>query len=322
MPSRSHIRILKILVITFPIIVGNVATLYGVILYSNTQMVYPEDQAIPPGFLIFSSMEMSSVNFSMQIVEVNFELGRSDKTMLQCDFNVASPLTGEQTIGFQFPYIIEKLEAYGSDFQVSKIEIIPETFSPGDGARQTEATIVYLKFGPKPGGLNYSIRGFLSWSGFLSHTDYATYKFVVPFARDEGTLRDYIGNLLPNARIRYVTQREGDHVSLMMNAAADIKLVYPTPSSVMGIPGYNNQMLVWDLSYPYSVSIPEELGRMLDTVVVYFELGSLAEQRNSYLFGAGIYTGLGVSLIFSGIHEALKYLEENRVKRGSLQTSD
>jgi hypothetical protein len=312
--SRSYVRLLKILVITFPIIVGSVATLYGVILYSNTQIFYPEDRAIPPGILIFSSMEMSSVNFSMQIVEVNFELGRSDKTMLQCDFDVASPLTGEQTIGLQFPYIIEKLEAYGSDFQVSKIEIIPETFSPGDGARQTEATIVYLKFEPKP-ELHYSIRVLLSWSGFLSHTDYATYKFVVPFARNEAALRNSIDNLLPNAKIRYVTQREGDHVSLMMNAAADIKLVYPTPSSVMGIPGYNNQMLVWDLSYPYSISISEELGSMADTVVVYFELGSLAEQRNSYLFGAGIYTGLGVSLIFSGIHEALKYLGETRVKK-------
>jgi len=321
MSSRSYVRLLKILVITFPICIGSVATLYGLILYNRTQMFTPEDRAIPPGFLIFSSMEMSSVNFSIQIVELNFELGKSDKTLIQCDFDLASPLTGEQTIGFQFPYVVEKLTAWGNDFQVSKSEIIREIIPPGDGAKQTEATIVYLKFGPKP-GLRYSISGFLSWSGFLSRTDYATYKFVVPFARDERTLSGSIDSLLPNAKIRYITQREGDHVSIMMNAAANIKLVYPTPSGVMGVPGYDIQMLGWDLSYPYSVLVSGMPGSLVDAVVVYFELGSVAEQRNRFLFEAGIYTGLGVSLIFSGLHEALKYLEETRGKKKSPQTSD
>jgi len=315
MSSRSYVRLLKILVITFPICIGSVATLYGLILYNRTQMFTPEDRAIPPGFLIFSSMEMSSVNFSIQIIDLNFEQGRSDKTLIQFDFDLASPLTGEQTIGFQFPYVVEEFNAWGSDFGVSKSEIIRKIIPPGDGAKQTEATIVYLKFEPKP-GLHYSISGNLYWSGFLSRTDYATYKFVVPFARDEGTLSGSIRSLLPNAKIRYITQREGDHVSIMMNAAANIKLVYPTPSSVIGAPGYDVQMLAWDLSYPYSVSVSEELGSLVDAVVVYFELGSVAEQRNRFLFEAGIYTGLGVSLIFSGLHEALKYLEETRGKEG------
>ena len=103
----------------------------------------------------------------------------------------------------------------------------------------------------------------------------------------------------------------------MMNAAANIKIVYPTPSSVMGVPGYNIQMLAWDLSYPKSILASEMPGSVVDAVVAYFELSSVAEQRNRFLFEAGIYTGLGVSLIFSGLHEALKYLEETRVKRVS-----
>ena len=315
MSPRSYVRILKIMVITFPIIIGTAATLYGVILYSSTQMFYPENRAIPPGFLIFSSMEMSSANFRMQIVDLSFEMGRSDKTIIQFDFDVASPLTGEQSIGFQFPYVVEKFEAWGQDFGVSKGQIMRETIPLGDGAQQTEATIVLLKFGPKPEGLNYTIHGFFSWSGFLSRTDYATYKFVVPFARDEEALRGKIHSLVPNAKIRYMTQREGDHLSLMVNAAANVKMAYPTPSSVMGTLGYDVLMLAWDLSYPYSISMSEELWSWVDAVVVHFELGSLAEQRNSRLFGAGIYTGLGVSLIFSGVHEALKYLEEARGKK-------
>jgi len=313
MSSRSYVRLLKILVITFPICIGSVATLYGLILYNRTQMFTPEDRVIPQGFLIFSSMEMSSVNFSIQIIDLNFEQGRSDKTLMQCDFDLASPLTGEQTIGFQFPYVVEEFWAGGNDFQVSKSEIIRVTVPPVNNIKQTEATIVYLKFEPKP-GLHYSISGYFYWSGFLSRTDYATYKFVVPFARDEGPLSGSIDRLLPNAKIRYITQREGDHVSMMMNAAANIKLVYPTPSSVMGVPGYDVQLLGWDLSYPYSVSVSGMPGSLVDAVVAYFELGSVAEQRNRFLFEAGIYTGLGVSLIFSGLHEALKYLEETRGK--------
>jgi hypothetical protein len=50
----------------------------------------------------------------------------------------------------------------------------------------------------------------------------------------------------------------------------------------------------------------------LDELVVYFELSSEVDQRNRYLYESGIYTGLGVSLLFSGVYEALKALEESK----------
>jgi len=319
--SSRFVRSLKILVIVFPIIVGSITTLYGIILYSRSQLFTPEDRATPPGLLIFSSIGISRANFSIQVVELNFEQDRSDKTLLQFDFTLETPLTGEQTIGFQFPYVVEKFDAESLDFGVNKREIIHETTPRSNGAQNTEVSIVYFTFSPKQDNNHYSLRGFLSWSGLLSRIDYATYRFVVPFARDAGALRDSIRSLVPDPKVRCLTQIEGDHVYVMVNAAASVKLVYPVPSSVVGFPGYTNQMLSWDLSYPSSIPITHEYGGWADTIVVNFELGSVAEQRNRFLFEAGIYTGLGASLILSGLHEALKYVEEIRKGKESLQAN-
>ena len=323
MSKRFLSRFLKIFVIIFPISTGVIATLYGLYLYNRTQMFYYEDRAIPPGFLIFSSMELSSVNLSIQIIDLNFERGRSDKAVMFCDFDLASPLTEDQTIGFQFPYVLEKfiyfefnIQPFESEIiniQPFESEVIREIVPPSDGAKQTEVTIAYFRFKPNPAVKHYSFNGFFIWSGFLSRTDYATYKFVVPFARDERALHSSIGGILPNAKIRYVTQGESDHAFVMVNAAANVKAAFPMPDSVMGLHGYSLQMLTWELSH--SGTMGQEISPSLDEVVAYFEISSEAEQRNRYLYEAGIYTGLGVSLLFSGIYEALKALEESRKTR-------
>jgi hypothetical protein len=70
-------------------------------------------------------------------------------------------------------------------------------------------------------------------------------------------------------------------------------------------------MLTWELSHKGEI-MGKEVAPSLDEVVAYFEISSKAEQRNSSLYGAGIFTGLGVSLLFSGVYEALKTVEESR----------
>ncbi|MEM4246020.1 MAG: hypothetical protein QW390_01850 [Candidatus Bathyarchaeia archaeon] len=312
MSFRSYLRLLRILVVVFPIIVGFVATVFGALLYSGAQMFRPEERPVPPGLLVFSSVEITSVNMSLSVIDLNFEEGRSDKTLIQLTFDLAAPLTREETIGFQFPYVVEKFEASGFDFDVQKPEITKVTIPRSNGAWETEVTMVYMKFGVKSEDVHYSINCFTTWSGLLSRTDYATYKFVVPIACGVDAARDTIYRLLPNARIRYLTQEASDHTLVMINAAADVKLVYPTPGKVRALPGHNIQMLEWDF-YSEGVSKLDAPGSA-EAIVVYFELGSASEQKNRLLFEAGIYMGLGVSLIFSGVHEALKYVEEARRK--------
>ncbi len=51
-----------------------------------------------------------------------------------------------------------------------------------------------------------------------------------------------------------------------------------------------------------------------ELITVSFELRSETELRNRLLFDAGLYMGLGVSLIFGGIHEALKIAMESKRK--------
>jgi hypothetical protein len=279
--------------------------------------MFPQEwRGVPPGFLVFSSMELSSVNLSIMIIDINFERGRSDKAVIICSFDLAYSLTDDQTIGFQVPYVVEKTIAMESEFEVSEGEIIRETVPASGGGKQTDISIVYFRFRPNPVVMHYSFSVFYNWSGFLSKTDYATYKLVVPFARDERALHGSISNLLPDAKIRYMTQSEDDHASILVNAAANIKEAYPTPNKVMGLPGYDTSMVMWDLSYQSSIlGSRMQAEPSLDEAVVYFELSSEVEQRNRFLYESGIYTGLGVSLLFSGVYEALKALEESKKAR-------
>jgi hypothetical protein len=314
MPERSLARSIRILVIVFPILTGVVATIYGLYLYNSTNIFYHEDRPAPPGFLVFSSMELTSVNLSVQIIDVNFAQERSDKAAMICDFDVASTLTDDQTIGLQVPYVLEQIIASEFDFQVSKSEIVRGISPPTDGAQETEITVVYFKFKPNQSVTHYSFNVFFNWSGFISKTDYAEYKIVIPFARDERALHSSIGTIVPNAKIRYVTQGESDHTSVLINAGATVREAYPLPESVMGLHGYTVQMLTWNLSHRDGV-MGEEVSPSLDEIVAYFEISSEAEQKSNSLYGAGIFTGLGVSLLFSGIYEALKILEESKKPR-------
>jgi hypothetical protein len=238
MPERSLTRSIRILVIVFPILTGVVATIYGLYLYNSTRVFYHEDRPVPPGFLVFSSMELTSVNLSIQIIEVNFAQGRSDKAEMVCDFDLASTLAGEQIIGLQIPYVLEQI-IYSSagDVQISESEIVKGVVPPTDGGKQTEITVVYFKFQPNQSVTHYSFNAFFRWSGFISKTDYAEYKIVIPFARDERAVHSSIGTILPNAKIRYVTQGDYDRASVLINAEATVKEAYPMPQSVMGLHG-------------------------------------------------------------------------------------
>lgn len=308
--GKSYGR-LKILVILFPIIAGVFSTVFGLIAYGRAQTFNREDRPITTGFLVFSSMELHSFNMSIQIIELDFELDRSGKSLIMFDFESTSPLTGEQVMGFQFPYVLEEFEFMKSDVPVTEKEILKENITrPDTGLVPTGVAILYFRFVANPEKTHYSFSASIKWSGLLSKTEYATYKLVIPFARDQRALRSSITNLFPNAKIRYITQNEGDHVSVQVTAAASLKAAYPLPTSVMGFHEYNIQMLTWELGYHDSTVTGMQA--TLDEVVAYFEISSEAEQRNRYLYEAGIYSGLGVSLLFSGIYEALKVLEESR----------
>jgi hypothetical protein len=51
-----------------------------------------------------------------------------------------------------------------------------------------------------------------------------------------------------------------------------------------------------------------------ELITVSFELRSETELRNRLLFDTGLYMDLGVSLVFGGIHEALKIAAELKRK--------
>ena len=66
-----------------------------------------------------------------------------------------------------------------------------------------------------------------------------------------------------------------------------------------------------------AISTQQSVGRgeqwpTSDIVRVRFELMGESELQNRLLFESGLYLGLGIGLLISGLHEALKYVMETR----------
>jgi hypothetical protein len=305
---------LRVIVLLFPILGGVYATGRGVTLYSQAQNYNHNEYANPPGFAVFSSAELKSLNMSISVIELDLKQGRTDKANMMIEFELASPTADDQVFGIQFPYVLEELVDFDlSNLNVFRREIVREDPPPPNGQTYTGVSVFYLYFKPDPGETRYSFEVFFRWSGIISKTDVATYKLVIPFARDERAVCSTVRDLFPDTEMRYLTRSEGDHISVSVSSWANLKAAYPWPTSVTGLHGYNLVLLTWELGQIGGAST-YETPMTLDAVVAYFEIGEDLEQRNRYMYESGIFSGLGVSLIFSGVHEALKALDELKRK--------
>lgn len=71
----------------------------------------------------------------------------------------------------------------------------------------------------RPNVTRYPFSAFFKRSGFVSKIGYAAHKFLLPFVGDDGALYT-VNGLFPEAKIWYVTQMGGDHVSMLVKSAA------------------------------------------------------------------------------------------------------
>jgi hypothetical protein len=96
----------------------------------------------------------------------------------------------------------------------------------------------------------------------------------------------------------------------------EIKQGFPPTGVVMTEMGGDARNMFWEPRI--HASGKRVSGKSLQMIVVEFEVTRLSETRDRLLFDSGLYMGLGVGLVFSGIHEALKMGAELRRKRGPI----
>ena len=305
--------ILRLIVILFPLVTGVFLSNYGIDKLNEAYFFSKKPWTAPYGFLVFSSMPM-------QRVEVHFWLDTisiKDNTAGVClsfhfFLEMNSTVTGEQVVGFQIPYKV-KLdvlnvssgpEEYPVQISEQKMIFIEEPPLKPPAEEKTMTTIIYCKFIASPEATEYHGSMFFTWEGLIVRESFSTYALTIPFANSEETSHKKIQESFPSAYIYAVGIRIV--VGLSLPQDSEFKGSITPPNTELIQAGMASRQLLWSFDNRPIMGMEGTSSNF----VANLELQSEAERRDRLLFYSGIYMGLGVSLVFSGLYEALKTIGE------------
>jgi hypothetical protein len=178
---------------------------------------------------------------------------------------------------------------------------------------EEKISIVYTRFAALQGVVDYS--GYMRFAsrGFMSKQGFSTYNLVLSISKSRASAHETVFDSCPNACTYY-----GKDLTLLVAVTVpqgcEVRRTQPSPSGEHvfvpeeHVPGYSSTRLIW-YNLPEFGSM-EYVHPASESLTVSIENVSESELRNRLLFDSGLYMGLGVGLIFSGIYEVLKFAPE------------
>jgi hypothetical protein len=122
----------------------------------------------------------------------------------------------------------------------------------------------------------------------------------IPLADSEGDTHEEVSKRLPNTSAYW----EDVRVKIMIEMPEDCEytgsIIPPVQSLAQTL--QTRSSIVWDITNPNVMATPGTAYHF----TMNFENNVEAELRDHLLFDSGLYMGLGVSLIFGGLYEAIK----------------
>ena len=155
------------------------------------------------------------------------------------------------------------------------------------------------------------------WEGPIRRDSFSVFTIALPFTLGlEPSAINYPYKQIPN--IHYIYYADNLDLSVTMEFPWDfeIKQSFPSTEMVMTEIGSDALGIFWEPKI--SAAGKPVSGKHLQIIMVEFEVNRLSELRDRLLFDSGLYMGLGVGLLFSGIHEALKVIGELRKKKETI----
>lgn len=311
--------VLRLMVVLFPLVTGVFLTNYGIDKLNEAYIFSKKPWTAPYGFLVFSSMPMREVDAHFWLESVSVKDNAAEVCLSFHFYRIMDQsVTGEQVIGFQIPYVVqlqsldisvgpEQLPVPISDQETIFIEEPP---SKPPAEENIRTTIIYLKLTASSEDSEYHGDIFFTWEGLIVRESFSTYALTIPFANSEGTAHKKIPESFPNAYIYAVGMRIV--VGLSLPEGSEFRGSITPPNTELVEAGLAMRKLLWSFENRPIMGFRATSSNL----VVNLELQSEAELRDRLLFDSGLYMGLGVSLIFSGIYEALKTLGEiNRSRK-------
>ena len=298
---------LRIVVVLFPIVSGVLLTGFGANKLNEAYIVPSKLRTNPYGFLIFSTMNLPKGNTEAHFWIDEISLNeRAASVNMHYEFKVDPPSSGEQVVGFQIPYYCDFLKfSIGNQtetVEVSKVETVHlEDGNPKDPtSEKANTTLIYARFSSSSLVEKYSGDLVFTWKGLITKEDFSNYKLSIPLADSSGDTHKKVLEYCPNASVYFEDTLV--KIAIQMPENCEYKSSIIPPVQELAQTSQTQSYILWNIVNPNVMGTPGTTYHF----TMSFENNVESELRDHLLFDSGLYMGLGVSLIFGGVYEAIK----------------
>lgn len=330
MPSLSSF--LKILVIVFPIALGASLTSLGVLrLVQSSEKPVPRPLS-PYGILDFCSEKCDTSLLNMWVYGFNLKGSLAVAfvaTHFELPESVVADSSHEVIYGLQIPYQVEiRQDSVGGEM-VSVETSDPDTSEPMRlevleketvFSQANQTSIFHVRFMTVPNQRGYSVTVTFDWKDLVNRQSFALCEILVPFSSSMKNMA-IVAQYFPDV---YPLNCSSSHLSVELPEDCEIRDIIPLPDkeelssqSNPSAPEVLQPCRYLSWQFPANrVLKEEETWPTSDIIRVRFELLGESELRNRLVFESGLYLGLGIGLLISGIHEAIRFATETTRARG------
>jgi hypothetical protein len=304
--------------VVFPIAIGLFLTSLGAFeLYSATVVPIPKWVA-PYGFLVFTSAEAELEELYLSLHGGIRADDNRGGIFLTITFSANISSLNEEVVGVQIPYDFEhdiymEIWRFDSEGRTVPLELTARNVM----AVGNNTSLAYLKFVASPESTRYTVAFKSVWKGFIITEGFSSYSIVFPIGNAGDSVHSAVLENFPNVHTYYGRYLGKIRVELSLPQEIEIKRIHPLPKTEVVQAGKEGRFFYWEFTTTaVGVGAPSEI------ITASFEDRKKTEVRNRLLFDSGLYMGLGIGLIISGLHETLKYLMEKRKNEVHMSTSE
>jgi len=306
--------LLGLTVILFPIVVGSVFTSIGALNFLEITQPRPVASLPAYGFLPFGSFDFTPTRLQISLHRLSLKDGFADG-LIELEFRLTGPTWGEQIFGFQIPHKIENVGYKMGGLYPNGSEAILE-ISYKELTTRNDTSIAYCKFTALPDYSAYYIIVEFRWRDIIDKRDFYSYDVECPFQISQDN--NVVEEQLPGVWIQMM-HHEGLTLNyrIAMPPGSRLQSSIPPPEKEevywLGLQGETKQYRFITFSQNVHFGRLSQLPE-LNCFRVTLELTEEKERYEKLLFNSGLFLGLGVSLILSGVYETIKYEKDRKME--------
>jgi hypothetical protein len=301
------------LITIFPLITGLILTGIGII-DLNTASETPEPKPNKAyGVLAYSSEICEEMSGGIILQDINL---KEDVSNIKIDthFNLKQPRDTpyEVIYGFQVPGISDppNFNIIGVDKETGTIEI--EALEEKLVTYQAEGcSLIYVRFMSQPSLKDYWVVAQSNFNGIVSKQSYSTYEVSMPISRTSSNLLTKSGLSVTSFNVEW-------GCSMFAPTGTELKWAIPypdnreiwLPTNVDGASSEGFTSFSW-VARERGFD-PSDTDIRSDIISVLFDVSADSRLQGRLLFDSGLYMGIGIGLVISGLPELLRVYTRKR----------